>query len=78
MRTIQAIFENGVFKPQTVIDLASGVQVDVLVPDEDDCPTPEEMKRLYPHSWGIFPADEADRIRGAIEEARQEMTPRVA
>jgi predicted DNA-binding antitoxin AbrB/MazE fold protein len=82
MRTIRAVFENGVFKPQTSVDLAPGAQVDVLVPDKDVVvsddnapPTSEEMKRLYPHSWGILPADEADRIRGAIEEAHQEIDP---
>lgn len=75
MRTIQATFENGVFRPETAVDLAPGAQVAVLVPDEDECPTPEEMKRLYPRSWGVLPRDEADRIRAAIEEARQEVDP---
>ena len=73
MRTIQAVYENGVFRPQTSVDLASGAQVDVLLPDEDDCPTQEEMKRLYPHSWGVLSPDEAERIRRAIEEAHQEI-----
>lgn len=73
MRTIPAIYENGVFRPQTSVDLVAGAQVDVLVPDEDDCLTSEEMKRLYPNSWGVLSPDEAERIRVAIEGTRREI-----
>ena len=68
MKTIPAIYENGIFRPEEPVALEDGTRVEILVPQTVSL-TREEMKERFPKSWGVLTADEADRIAQAIEEA---------
>ena len=44
--TINAVYEQGVFKPTTAIELKEGTQVEVLIKEEIAGPDPREAARL--------------------------------
>ena len=44
--TINAIYEQGVFKPTDSVDLEEGTQVQVIVQDQVAGPDPQEAARL--------------------------------
>lgn len=69
MKTLSATYEKGIFRPEQPIVLEDGTRVQILLP-EGETLSSEEMKRRFPHSWGVLSNEEADRIGHAIEEAR--------
>ena len=47
MKTVPAIYENGVFRPLEKIELAESSQVSVLVPDEPRPPIRPTLAAVY-------------------------------
>jgi predicted DNA-binding antitoxin AbrB/MazE fold protein len=74
MRTINAIYENGVFKPAEAIALAAGTTVHVLLPESIE----EKMERLrtrYPNSFGVLTPEAADELTRIVDEDRGRIEP---
>ena len=66
MKTIPAIFEGGVFKPQLPVNLAPGARVEILLPDGDSDPV-ERLRARFPESFGVITDEDADEMLRAIE-----------
>jgi predicted DNA-binding antitoxin AbrB/MazE fold protein len=58
MRTIPAIYENGVFKPQEPISLPPGAKVEVSLPEDRD--PVEIMRERFPLSFGALSDEDAE------------------
>jgi len=67
MKTIPATFENGVFRPKSPVDLPSGTELDIIVPEATDDPV-AILKARYPESFGGFPEGAAREIMAAIND----------
>lgn len=72
MKTITAIYENGVFKPKESVSLPSGAEVRVIV--EDRAPI-EILKERFPLSFGALSDDEAEELKRIIEEGCERIDP---
>ena len=67
MKTITAIYEDGVFKPTSPVSLKSGTEVDIVVPEgEEDAVA--ILKARFPGSFGGLPDKDAAEMMEAIEE----------
>jgi predicted DNA-binding antitoxin AbrB/MazE fold protein len=73
MKTIEATYEDGVFKPRTPIDLHAGVQVRVILPDTRD--PSEIMAERFPRSWGAICDEDAAEMIRVIEEDCERIDP---
>ena len=73
MRTILAIYENGVFRPQEPIDLPSGSRVVISLPDDRD--PVEVMRERFPLSFGALSDEDAEKMKRAIEEECERIDP---
>lgn len=67
MKTIPAIFENGVFRPELPVHLPAGLHVEVIVPEKPHA-TREALRKRFPNSYGVLSAREAHEIQHAIDE----------
>jgi predicted DNA-binding antitoxin AbrB/MazE fold protein len=48
MKTIHAVFENGIFRPTEPVDLPEGIEVTVqLLDSTDPSPVSPHLKRIY-------------------------------
>lgn len=47
MKTVPAIYENGVFRPLRAIDLPESTSVEILLPDEPPSDTPSNLDAIY-------------------------------
>jgi predicted DNA-binding antitoxin AbrB/MazE fold protein len=65
-RTIEATYENGVFKPRTPIDLPSGTEVRIVLPDTRDAM--QIMNERMPNSFGTMSDEDAAEMIRLIEE----------
>ncbi len=74
MKTIRAIYEEGVFKPQEDPTLPQGTMVHLILAEGSDDPT-EIMKQRFPLSFGCLPDADAAEMRQAIEEAFERIEP---
>jgi predicted DNA-binding antitoxin AbrB/MazE fold protein len=74
MRTIAAIFENGVFRPKTPIDLPPGSEISLIMPDMQDDPV-AILKARFPDSFGGMSAQDAKEMTQAIEEECERIDP---
>jgi predicted DNA-binding antitoxin AbrB/MazE fold protein len=74
MKTIPVIYENGVFRPKTPVDLPSGAQVELIMPDSEDDAV-AILKRRHPNSFGIMPAEDADELQRIINEEFGRVNP---
>jgi predicted DNA-binding antitoxin AbrB/MazE fold protein len=73
MRTIAAIYENGVFRPKERVSLPPGAEVEVIVPDER---RPEDiMSERYPLSFGALTDSDAAEMKRVIEEECERIEP---
>ena len=66
MKTVAAIYENGVFRPKESVALLPGAEVEVIIPDERD--PVEIMKQKYPLSFGVMSDEDAAEMARVIEE----------
>lgn len=69
MKTIQATYQDGVFKPSEPVPLPAGTNVRVLLPESRE----EKLARLremYPNSFGVMNQEDADAMEQAIEKQR--------
>lgn len=73
MKTIAAVYENGVFRPKDGISLAPGCEVEVILPDTRD--PAEILRERFPNSFGGLPDDEAEAMRRVIEEECERIEP---
>lgn len=69
-KPIHATFEGGAFRPDEPVEFAEGSKVVLRVAPRRL--SPEEAKRLFPNSWGAFSSEDAEAIRQAIQEARED------
>lgn len=67
MKTIPAIYENGIFRPQGAVALPSGALVDVILPDVPADPV-AHLRARFPNSFGGLPEKDASEMMAAIEE----------
>jgi predicted DNA-binding antitoxin AbrB/MazE fold protein len=67
MRTIPAVFENGVFKPEAPVSLVPGARVEIVLPDEGMA-TSEELRLRFPNACAALSAQDADEIMRIIDE----------
>lgn len=67
MLTISAVFENGIFRPDSPVDLPSGARVDLTVAEPQDDPV-AIMEARFPNSFGGLSDEDAEEMRKAIEE----------
>lgn len=74
MRTIPAVFENGVFRPQTPVNYQPGTRLDLIVPDPDDDAV-AILKARFPNSFGGLPDKDAQEMIKAIEEECERVDP---
>ena len=66
MKTIAAIYENGVFKPEGPVSLQPGARVEISLPDERD--HMEIMRERFPLSFGAMSDEDAEAMKRVIEE----------
>ena len=74
MLTIPAVFENGVFRPNTPVALPSGAKVDLIMPEPQDDPV-AILKARFPNSFGGLSDKDAEEMRKAIEEECERIDP---
>lgn len=67
MKSISAIYENGVFKPKAPVNLSPGAEVDLLLIESEDDPV-KILKARFPRSFGGLPPEDAAEMMKAIEE----------
>lgn len=67
MKTIKAMYVDGVFKPEGPVSLPSGSWVEVVVPEGDD--PVAILKARYPDSFGGVSDEEAAEMTRDIDEA---------
>jgi len=79
MKTISAIYENGVFRPEGPVDLAPGARVDVTFPETPTTSgrtyTVEELRELFPKSAGVLSQQDHDEMMKAIDEEFGKIEP---
>lgn len=69
MRSVAAVYENGVFRPKMPVDLPEGTEVALLLPEQKAEKSPAQiMKERYPKSFGSFPTEDAEDMAGHIRE----------
>lgn len=68
MLTIPAVFENGIFRPNTPVDLPSGTQVNLIMAEPQDDPV-AILKARFPNSFGGLSREDGEEMMKAIEEA---------
>lgn len=74
MLTIPAVFENGVFRPNTPVDLPSGARVDLMMAESQDDPV-AILKARFPDSFGGFPREDGEEMMRAIDEEFERIDP---
>ncbi len=74
MKTIQATFENGVFRPKEPVNLPQGQEVEISVPDEEETVT-SQAREGRPQSFGCMPKKDAEEMERAIEEEFERIEP---
>jgi len=74
MKSIPAIFENGVFRPEQPVHLPAGSHVEVLLPEEPHA-TREALRKRFPDSYGVLSARDAEEIQRAIDEEFRKVDP---
>lgn len=74
LKTIAAIYENGVFKPDRPVDLPSGSKVDLILPEGQDDPV-AIMKARYPQSFGCMLPEDADEMLRIIDQEFGKVNP---
>jgi predicted DNA-binding antitoxin AbrB/MazE fold protein len=74
MRTIHAVYEDGVFRPTEPVSLAQGSEVDLVVHDAGSDPVAVLTAR-FPDSFGIMPAADADEMQRIIDEEFGQVNP---
>lgn len=74
MKTISAIYENGVFRPEERPDIPEGSRVEVRVPSEAG-DLVEEMRRRYPGSFGAMSHEDAEEMREIIDREFGKVDP---
>ncbi len=72
-RTIEATYEDGVFKPRVAIRLPAGTEVRVELPDTRD--PMEIMAERMPNSFGRMSDDDAAEMIRLIEEEFEQVEP---
>ncbi len=65
MKTIRAVYENGVFRPEGPVELTPGAKVDVILADEVRA-NRDRLKQRFPNSFGVLTNEEADELQNAI------------
>jgi predicted DNA-binding antitoxin AbrB/MazE fold protein len=73
MRSIPAIFQDGVFRPKERVELSPGAEVEVILPDERD--PVEIMAERFPLSFGAITDEDAEGMKRAIEEEFERIDP---
>jgi predicted DNA-binding antitoxin AbrB/MazE fold protein len=72
-RTIDAVYEDGVFRPKESVSLPFGFEVKVLLPEYRD---PDEILReRYPLSYGSISEEDAREMERVIEESCERIEP---
>lgn len=74
MIMIPAIYQDGVFKPDTPVDLPSGSKVDLMVSGPQDDPV-AILKARFPDSFGGFPREQGEEIIKAIDGEFERIDP---
>lgn len=74
MKTIPAIFENGVFRPKAPVSIPPGAHVELLVAEPGDDPV-SVLKKRFPNSFGGLAAADAQEMMKAIEEECERVEP---
>ena len=68
MKTIQAIYENGVFRPESPVDLRDGERVQIEIANRI------EAKPWMKH-FGCLAKQDAEEMMAAIEDAFEKVRP---
>lgn len=66
MKTIPAVYENGIFRPQEPVELPAGAHVQVMLPDSDPL---ADIRARFNRVIGAIPLQDIDRMEADIEEA---------
>jgi predicted DNA-binding antitoxin AbrB/MazE fold protein len=74
MKTIRAVYEGGVFKPQDDLTLPAGTMVHLILAEQTDDPV-EIMKQRYPISFGCMADEDAEEMTSLIEDAFERVDP---
>jgi predicted DNA-binding antitoxin AbrB/MazE fold protein len=74
MKTIHAIFDHGVFRPQAPVSVPQGTEVRVLIP-ENARDVRDSLKTRFPDSIGVLRPEDAAEIMQAVEEAFGRVDP---
>lgn len=73
MKTIEATYENGVFRPTESVSMPAGTKVRVLVESDEELIA--RMKARYPNSFGIITPEEGDEMMRIIDEEFGKVDP---
>ena len=73
MKTIPAIYENGVFRPKEQVTLPPGAEVEVIIRDQRD--PVEILRERYPLSFGAISDEDAEEMMRIIEEECERIDP---
>lgn len=74
MRTIRAVYENGVFRPTTPVDLPSGTKVDLILIEPHDDPV-AILKARFPNSFGGLSREDGEEMMRIIDEECERIDP---
>ena len=74
MKTILAIYENGVLRPAEKLELPAGTQVELLLREPQDDPV-TVLRTRYPDSFGGFSPADGEQIMQAIDEEFERIDP---
>ena len=70
MKTIHAVYENGIFRPTDPVDLPENTAVEVVVPRDSARPPWGEGIRRSAGGWADYP--EVDEVMAQIERDRKQ------
>lgn len=74
MKSIPAIFEDGVFKPQVSVELSSGARVELIVSEPSDDPV-TTLRARFPKSFGGMSRAEGQAMMKDIDEEFERIDP---
>lgn len=74
MKTIRAVFENGVFRPREPVELPPGSQVKITLQEEPET-KPERLRDRFPDSIGTLSETDALELQRIIDDEFRRVNP---
>jgi predicted DNA-binding antitoxin AbrB/MazE fold protein len=75
-KTISAIYENGVFRPEEPLELTTGSRVDVVIRQPNQEPWEKlrlRLKAKFPNSFGTVSREDGEEMMRVINERFQHL-----